>query len=293
MSALKEMSLKDMSSLKDIRNKIESKKFCFCLPVRLGVFVVSLLTLLAGSFVGVIGWMQVAKFRTTPAAEITDEISAYIHASVFTLLGVLSVFGFAGSLVRARSLVIAYSVGLAIHLGLNIASGVFTIYTIFRPNPLTSVDACIKAANPPPELLAETRSICNTGMAVSKGIIVGIYVVTWLLQLYAYFIVERYADQLEEEEFAKLAIIPQEPQHPAAYVGYPHRFSYGAYSERRRSYDDRDRYAAPAYPHGHPPAGPDDARPRPASSEYRYSLPPAPPRDAPPLPRGKDASNLA
>jgi hypothetical protein len=299
-------ALKEITNIKDIRAQIESKKFCFCLPVRLGVFVVSLLTMLAGSVVGVMGWMQVAKFQTTPAIEVTDEISAYIYASMFTLLGVLSIFGFAGSLVRARTLVIAYSVGLAIHLGLNIASGVFTMYAIFRPNPATSVDTCINAANPTPDLLEETRNICNTGMAIGKGIVVAIYVITWLLQLYAYFIVERYADQLEEEEFAALAaIMPQQPQHPTAYVGYPHRFSYGAYSDRRRSYDDR--YAAPAYPHGQGQGGstgdrdpsqdrigaPRDApeRPRPASSEYRYSLPPQNYNAG--APRGKDASNLA
>ena len=294
------MALKEMANIKDIRAQIESKKFCFCLPVRLGVFVVSLLTMLAGSIVGVIGWMQVAQFRRTAGVEVTDEISAYIHASIFTLLGVLSIFGFAGSLVRVRGLVISYSVGLAIHLGLSIASGVFTMYTIFRPNPANSVEQCIKDANPTPDLLEETRSICATGMAIGKGIVVAIYVITWLLQLYAYFIVERYVEQLEEEEFATLAaIMPQQPQHPSAYVGYPHRFSYSAYynEPRPRSYDERYASYGPQGQAQGPPRDRDNgnglsqdpSQRRPPSSEYRYSLP-AQPFAAP---RGKDASNLA
>jgi hypothetical protein len=32
-------SLKEMGNIKDFRAQLESKKFCFCLPVRLGVFV--------------------------------------------------------------------------------------------------------------------------------------------------------------------------------------------------------------------------------------------------------------
>jgi len=303
------MALKNMSNIQDFRDQIKSKKFCFCLPVRLGVFVVSLLTMLAGSVIGVIGWMQVAGFRQHPV-EVTDEIAAYIHASIFSLLGLLSIFGFVGSLAKQRGLVIAYSIGLAIHLGLSIASGVFTIYSIFRPNPATSVDECIKQAAPPPELLEETKNICNTGMAVAKGVIVAIYVISWLLQLYAYFVVERYADQLEEEEMAKLAaIMPQQPHHPMAYVGYPHRFSYDAYSNHRRSYEDtryqNSRYQRD-YPHergeyqpqGHGgyqpgPGGqqqpPQQGRP---SSEYDYSLPPQQPMGFA-TPRGKDASNQA
>lgn len=282
--------VKDLANIKDFRAQLESKKFCFCLPVRLGVFVVSLLTTLAGSIIGAIGWLQVVGFQKHPV-EITDEIAAYIHASIFSLLGLISIFGFVGSLVRNRGLVIAYSVGIAIHLGFSIASGVFTMYSIFRPNPANSVEECIKVANPTPELLEETKRICSTGMAVAKGVIVAIYVISWILQLYSYFIVERYADQLEEEEMAKLAaIIPQQPQHPMGYVGYPHRFSYSAYSDPRRSYDERypsNRDPRDQYPRDEPHG--QQGIPRRPASEYNYSLPP----QAYGTNRGKDASNLA
>jgi hypothetical protein len=298
-------SLKDMGNIKDFRAQLESKKFCFCLPVRLGVFVVSLITMLAGSIIAAMAWMQVAQ-QNGKRVEVTDQVAAYVHAAIFSMLGVLSVFGFVGSLTRVRGLVIAYSVGLALHLGLSIASGVFTMITIFRPNPAKSVESCIAEANPTPDLLEETRNICNTGMAVAKGIIVAIYVVSWILQLYGYFIVSRYSDQLEEEEMAKLAaIMPQQPHQPMSYVGYPHshnRFSYGGYYEPRRvSYEDRyGRQEGPYPPQPYPPQGgqeqdqyQQDGRPqRPVSSEYGYQLPAqeqAPWNGG----RGKDASNMA
>jgi len=286
------MSLKGMTNvakvdIKDFRAQLESKKFCFCLPVRLGVFIVSLLTTLAGSIIGVIGWMQVLANRNVQV-DLGDEIAAYVHASIFTLLGLISIMGFVGSLARVRGMVIAYSVGLALHLGFSLASGIFTMYTIFKPDTALSVDACVAKANPTPELLEETKRVCQTGMAVGKGIIVAIYVVTWLLQLYSYFIVERYADQLEEEEMAKMAaIMPQQPHHPMSFVGYPHRFSYSAYTDQRRSYDER--YPQQGYPQDYY-QGQDQGqqRQRPMSA-YSYSLPP----QAYGTQRGKDASNLA
>jgi hypothetical protein len=257
----------------------------------------------AGSIIGAIGWMQVVQFRTHPV-DLGDEIAAYVHASIFSLLGLLSIFGFVGSLIRQRGLVIAYSVGIAIHLGLSIAAGIFNMYTMFKPSAQSAVEACIKAAKDS-EDLEETKRICNTGSAIAKGIIVAIYVISWLLQIYAFFIIERYADQLEEEEMAKLAaVMPTQPNQPGSYVGYPHRFSYG-YSERgydgRRSYyyDPRDAYYGPPQgqdvdnkefpPHQQGPQGPQ--RPgRPVSQEYAFTLPPQTPLTAG---RNKDASNLA
>jgi len=285
------MALKEnIPTVADIRAQIESKKFCFCLPVRLGVFVVSLITTLAGSIIAAIAWMQVVQNRKHPV-EMTDEIAAYVHASIFTLLGLISLFGFVGSLVRHRGLVITFSVGMAIHLGLSIASGVFTMYTIFRPNPATSVEQCIKDANPTPDLLEETTNICKTGMAVAKGVIVAIYVVSWLLQLYAYFIVERYAEQLEEEEMAKLAaIIPQQPHHPMAYVGYPYRFSYSAYTDPRRSFDERFHNRRESFGQGRGDLPPHPPQQRPLSAEYAFQLPQSAFGNGG---RGRDASNNA
>lgn len=307
-------SLKEMGNIKDFRAQLESKKFCFCLPVRLGVFIVSLFTMLAGSIIAAIAWMQVAQ-QSGKSVEVTDQVAAYVHATIFSLLGVLSVFGFVGSLTRVRGLVIAFSVGLAIHLGLSIASGVFTMFTIFRPNPAKSVASCIAEAAPTPELLEETRNICNTGMAIAKGVIVAIYVVSWILQLYSYFIVDRYSDQLEEEEMAKLAaIMPQQPHQPMSYVGYPHshRFSYSAYhGDARRSYDDRYGRQDPYPPQPYPPQGQDPRdyqqyddgqyqqqnggrQQRPLSQEeYDFSLRQQQQQQEPYLGRGKDASDRA
>jgi hypothetical protein len=279
---------------------VESRKFCCCLPVRLGVFVLSLISMAGGSIVATVGWMSVSQLKQHPV-EITDEIALYIHSSIFTLLGVLGVFGFVGSLVRSRMMVVSFSVGLAIHLGLSIGSGIFTIYSVFKEAPQAAIDACMDGKTD-----ADTLQVCKTGMNIVKGAMVAIYVIAWLIELYAYFIVERYATQLEEEEIARLTpILPQSVNQGPVYIGYPQRFSYSHYAESRRSYQeprrpsyDKQESQDPQYNgnaqynngqynnNQHDPSygAPPPQRPH---SEYAFSLP----QQAYGVNRGKDAGN--
>jgi uncharacterized protein involved in cysteine biosynthesis len=261
---------------------VETRKFCCCLPVRLGVFILSLLAMVGGSVVAAVGWMSVAQFKNHQV-EIVDQIAMYIHSSIFTILGFLGMLGFVGALARSRGAVVSFSIGIAIHLGLSIASGVFTIYSIFKENSAEAVEACMEGKTDD-----ETRKICQTGMGVVKGVIVAVYIIAWLIELYAFFIVDRYSDQLEDEELAKvMPVIPRQPfeqyqpQPNMGYNGYPQRFSYSVYAESRRSFMDR-----PTLKEGEeiPPV---PTRPR--SAEYAYTLP----QSAYGVSRGKDASDRA
>ena len=53
---------------------VRSRKFCCCLPVRFGVFVMSILGIIAGGVIGAIGWYK------------TGHISAYLSFIVPYLL---------------------------------------------------------------------------------------------------------------------------------------------------------------------------------------------------------------
>lgn len=264
--------------------KVETRKFCCCLPARLGVFVLSLLSIMAGGFMGVIGWMQVAQLKEHPM-ETSDEVALFMHASIFSLLGFLAIFGFAGSLLKHRRMVVAFSVGLAIHLGLSVISGIFTLYAVFRQSPAAAIERCINGATD-----AETKEVCQTGSVIVKGLLVAIYIVSWMFELYGYFVTERYAEQLEEEEVARMVpILPQHINHLndphgqyGAYAPYPSkRFTYASYYDSHRSYDAR-------YPSGAPQDQRDqreNTRERP-SSGYAYTLP----DNAYGVQRGKDAA---
>jgi hypothetical protein len=181
---------------------VRSRKFCCFLPVRFGVFVLSLLAMVGGSFVAAFGWIQVSQLSKNPM-DRADEIALWIHSGMFTILGALAVLGFIGALIKSRSMVSSFAIALAIHLGFSIASGIFRLYTLFKQSPQEALANCLNEAAED----SEASSTCQNGLAIMKGVMVTIYIITWLIQLYAYFVVERYADQLEDEEMAKHTVV--------------------------------------------------------------------------------------
>jgi len=183
---------------------VRSNKFCCFLPVRLGVFVLSLLAMVGGSFVAGIGFIQIAGSSVNPI-ETSDKVAIWIQSIMYTILAIVGAVGFIGTLIRRLFLISSFSLVLAVHLGFSVASGVFSIYTMFTRDSSGVVNQCV--VNAVTQGAAVTTKDCQTGVAVMKGVMVVIYVVTWLIQLYAYFIVERYADQLEAEDLLEHKVV--------------------------------------------------------------------------------------
>jgi cellobiose-specific phosphotransferase system component IIC len=154
-----------------------------------------------GSFVAAIGWIRVSQFSHNPLTK-GEEIALWIHSVMFSILGLLAVLGFIGCLAKSRGMVASFAIALAIHLGFSVASGIFSIYMFFRQNPQQSIDKCVDGSTEPSVI-----DSCKTGMGLMRGAIIAIYVLTWLLQLYAYFIVEWYVDQLDDEEMDKHTVV--------------------------------------------------------------------------------------
>jgi len=180
---------------------VRSRKFCCCLPVRLGVFVLSLLAIVGGSFTAAAGWIQVSQLQQNNTLTQDETIALWIHSAMFTILALVSVFGFIGAIIKNRRMISSFAVALAIHLGFSVASGIFTLYSLFKQNSSDAIAQCLSASTD------ATADGCKSGLAILKGIMVAVYVVTWFIQLYFYFIVERYVDQLDDEEMAKNTVV--------------------------------------------------------------------------------------
>jgi len=184
---------------------VRSHTFCCCLPVRFGVFLLSLLALAGGGLLALYGWVQISHLKEHPLGK-ADEISLWIQASLFSLLAVLAIFGLIGALIKNRGMVSAFATGIAIHLGFSIAAGCFAIYRMFARNSQAILDKCIEKANDDSDATVKT---CKNGLILFKALMVVIYVVIWLIQLYAYFVVERYVDQLDEERLFDNPVVPR------------------------------------------------------------------------------------
>jgi uncharacterized protein with PQ loop repeat len=163
--------------------------------------------MIGGSFVAGVGIIQLAGVSQAPV-EKSDLIALYIQTIMYAILGIVGAFGFVGALIRNYRMVSNFAIVLAVHLGFSIASGIFSIYAMFTRDASTAVAQCL--VNASVQGVEVTQTDCQNGITVMKGVMVAVYVITWLIQLYAYFIVERYADQLEEEDLAKQArVVPR------------------------------------------------------------------------------------
>ncbi|RDB26774.1 hypothetical protein Hypma_005290 [Hypsizygus marmoreus] len=174
---------------------IRSRTFCCCIPVRFGVFILSLVGVIGSILCCAAGWVQVTRLRNNPVPPPTaDVVAIWLHSSLFTLLAILSLFGFIGCLIKSRNSVRAYSFGLILFLGLSIASGAYALHTLFTSDPLVVINSCI---NTPGANL--TWDACKANIKVYKGISVTLYILMWLLMIYAYVIVDNYVEQLDDE----------------------------------------------------------------------------------------------
>jgi len=209
---------------------VRSRMFCLCLPVRFGVFLLSLLALAGGGFVAVIGWIQLSHLKQRPLGK-TDEIALWIQSLLFSLLAVLSLLGFLGAITRRRGIVSGFAIGIAIHLGLNIAAGCFSIYTIFARDSQAALDSCLQKAN---DKSNATMQSCMSSLLLINAMVMVMYVLTWLIQLYAYFVVVSYMDQLDEESLFENPV--DVPRMMVMQGGYPRASVTSTYSGSAPTY---------------------------------------------------------
>jgi len=186
---------------------VRSRKFCCCLPVRLGVLILSLGISLLGGLVAVVGWIDVKNLRDNPLPK-GDEISLYIHAAMFSILCLVGAFGFIGAIGKQRGLVSIFGTMLALHLVFSVATGIYTLYTLFKRNTDDALANCIINSTDP-----NPSESCHRGLKILKIVAVVAYCVSWLVELYACLVITSYVKQLREEEEANIV-------HPSASMSH-------------------------------------------------------------------------
>jgi len=177
--------------------------------------------MVGGSFTAAAGWIQVSQLKQNPLDK-SEKIALLIHSAMFTILSLVSVFGFIGAIIKNRRMISMFAVALAVHLGFSIASGIFTLVSLFKQDPSDAIATCLNASTD------ATTDGCKSGIATLKGIMVAVYVITWFIQLYFYFIVERYVDQLDDERMAETTVVI--PRTMLQDVSAPQVTTYGGFA---------------------------------------------------------------
>jgi hypothetical protein len=173
---------------------IRSRTFCCCLPVRFGVFVMTILGMVGGTLLAVVGWM--ATVRLQGLQPKSNEIALYIHSVIYTLLGVLSLFGFIGAIVRNRTMVSIFFMALVGHLTFSIFTGAFALYNIFHASNEDAIQQCVTDGAGAD---GTSEGDCRRAYDIFKGIAVGVFILVWLLEIWGCVIAHEYVGQLDDE----------------------------------------------------------------------------------------------
>jgi len=189
-----------------------TRTFCCCLPVRFGVFVLTVLGAITGTIIAAVGWIQVAKLKDQLAN--SAKIALYINSGVYSLLAVLAVFGFIGACIRNRTMVSTFFSILVAHLVFSIFSGAFTLHNIFTVDGNAIVQGCQNGdasatlSNLGKSTVGQAAFLvsrglsydaCNSAYGVVKGISVATFIFIWLLEIWGCVITNNYISQLDDE----------------------------------------------------------------------------------------------
>ncbi|KAL1728477.1 hypothetical protein EV714DRAFT_285698 [Schizophyllum commune] len=177
---------------------VRSRKFCCCLPVRFGVFVMTLFGVCGGGAVAGVTWYMLAHKDTHYAAKV-DHTELIVGAAIYTLLTLVCIFGLAGCLFRIRALVRTYLFMLAAHFLISVGTGVWILFEFFCDGKQKWIDKCVDQANGD----KDAEDICKDAYGAARWTVLAIFVVAWLIELYGVIIVDNYVDQLTEERRAR------------------------------------------------------------------------------------------
>ncbi|KAF8972926.1 hypothetical protein BDZ97DRAFT_1778389 [Flammula alnicola] len=167
--------------------RVLSRTFCCCIPVRAGVILLALLGLIGGSAITAASIINLKRSDGSRTAAI-------IQIIIYILLAIVSIFGFIGAVTRKLGFIRSYLAMLIVHLLFNLGMGIYAIHRNFKDAPKYISD-CASGSEDPGVL-----TVCRNGAALLKSLMIGVFILAWLLETWACFIVVNYSKQLAEEE---------------------------------------------------------------------------------------------
>jgi len=177
-----------------------SKHFCCCIPVRVAVFFFSFLSLLASGASAALAWFVVYEIDNDKQVGDVNfgsinnkgKIAFIVAGAVFTVVALISLFGFIGAIARKRRFVKAYSYFTWVTFLITCAAAGFFLYAVFSGKnifngcQITDSDGTVHE--------------CKLSLPVWQKIVSAAVVgATLIIQLYIAIVIGRYVEQLYDE----------------------------------------------------------------------------------------------
>ncbi|CAA7261656.1 unnamed protein product [Cyclocybe aegerita] len=191
-------------------------KFLCCLPLRLGVVVISFLQFLfSGAAAGLLWWALWYNHENDLAA-ITQSMktTVIIVAVIYTVAALVGLLGFLGALLRKNAFVKTFYVLLCAVFGFQIGSSIWYLVTFYR-NRGQSLEDCLNGTTDA-NLIAYCQSM-DAYKRVPQGVLIASAIVPILIQGYACYVVHQYSNRLTQQraEQARAAQVFVPPSGPA------------------------------------------------------------------------------
>ncbi|KAJ7647264.1 hypothetical protein FB45DRAFT_892900 [Roridomyces roridus] len=167
-------------------------KFCCCLPVRVGVIIMSILGMLFAGLLSILLWFEVDSSPNMSKGERTVFI---ITGLVETLLFVASILGFVGAVVRKQVFVQIYAYFLYFHFLLNVGVAAYLLWFLVHASTSDQVKACQEAIKN-----TQAQSQCTGLFKIGLGVYGAVAGIVLLTEMYGAIIVARYVNQIQREK---------------------------------------------------------------------------------------------
>ncbi|TRM60375.1 hypothetical protein BD626DRAFT_131627 [Schizophyllum amplum] len=181
---------------------VRSRKFCCCLPVRFGVFVMTLIGLLGGGAVAIGSWYGLAHQDTQVAARV-DRTTLEVSAGIYTFLALICLFGLIGCIFRRRTLVRWYLFVLTAQFFLSVGFGIWSLVEFFRYSKAEWQDECLNGIADNTMTQDAEEDLCRKAYNTARWTLPVVYIIAWVIELYGLIIVDNYVDQISDERRAK------------------------------------------------------------------------------------------
>ncbi|KDQ57528.1 hypothetical protein JAAARDRAFT_207055 [Jaapia argillacea MUCL 33604] len=178
-------------------NILNQNHFCYCLPVRLGVIIMSILGLLLAGTMSITIWYEDATNHDIS----TSTRGAFILAGlVESFLCVSSIIGLVGAIVRQQIFVAIYTYILYGHCVINIMIASFFLWMVNHASPADLTRACDQFSQDPNAPDASVPDPCPSLIKVAPGIYAGVAAFVLLVELYGALVATWYLNQLKREK---------------------------------------------------------------------------------------------
>jgi len=170
------------------------RKFLGCVPLRTAVWLLALLAIVVGGLGSAGSWLEVNWMSQHPLAS-RDKVAKIIQAGVFSLLFLLSLFGFFAAVTGKRGVVYIYGKFIFITGPLIILALGFTLFTTL--DPATDPDAvqnCLNGTTSP-----IITQFCNHGLTLVRILPIALLGAALLIQFSAWIVASSYGEERDRK----------------------------------------------------------------------------------------------